>query len=101
MATSRRRPGGRLGAGLVDVPPVAVVDPAAAVMALPEVPESARFCGFCGGEVGRGRAGRPGAAAGTCRRCRTPYSFAPALAAGELVAAQYRVVGCLGYGGLG
>ena len=87
--------------GLVAVPQVAVVDPAAAVMAVPEVPEPVRFCAYCGGEVGRGRDGRPGPVAGACEECRLPYSFAPGLAAGDLVADQYRVVGCLAYGGLG
>jgi serine/threonine-protein kinase PknG len=89
------------GAGLVEVPPVAVVDPAAAVMAVPEVAEAARFCAFCGGEVGRGGGRRPGPVAGFCGRCRLPYSFAPSLSRGDLVAGQYRIVGCLAYGGLG
>jgi len=101
VAASRRRPGGRLGAGLVEVPPVAVVDPAAAVLAVSEVPEPARFCGCCGGEVGRGAGGRPGALTGRCRECQTPYSFAQCLAPGTPVAGQYHVVGCLAHGGLG
>jgi serine/threonine-protein kinase PknG len=85
----------------VDLPHVAVLDPAAAVMAVPEVPEADRFCSFCGGEVGRSGPGRPGALAGACAECRTPYSFAPSLRAGDLVAGQYRIAGCLAYGGLG
>jgi len=93
--------GGRPGAGLVELPDVAVVDPAAAVMAVPEVPEAARYCSFCGSEVGRGAVGRPGPLAGACRQCRTPFSFSPGLGAGDLVAGQYCVVGCLAYGGLG
>jgi serine/threonine-protein kinase PknG len=83
------------------VPAVAVVDPAAAVMPAPEVPERARFCGFCGSEVGRGRAGAPGSATGTCAECRQAFSFAPGLCRDDLVGGQYRVVGCLAYGGLG
>jgi serine/threonine-protein kinase PknG len=85
----------------VDLPDVAVVDPAAAVMAVPEVPEAGRFCSFCGAEVGRGGPGRPGSPAGSCGRCRAPYSFAPGLHSDDLVAGQYRIVGCLAYGGLG
>src|SRR5882724_5871778 len=100
MLTSSRGEG-RLGAGLVDVPQVAVVDPAAAVMAVAEVPEPARSCAYCGAEVGRGYGGRPGLATGACGRCRQPYSFVPALCGGDLVAGQYRIFGCLAYGGLG
>jgi serine/threonine-protein kinase PknG len=85
----------------VDLPDVAVVDPAAAVMAVPEVPEAGRFCSFCGAEVGRGGPGRPGSPAGSCGQCRAPYSFAPGLHGEDLVAGQYRIVGCLAYGGLG
>jgi serine/threonine-protein kinase PknG len=85
----------------VDLPDVAVVDPAAAVMSVPEVPEAGRFCSFCGGEVGRGAAGRAGPLAGSCVQCRMPYSFSPGLRRGDLVSGQYRIVGCLAYGGLG
>jgi serine/threonine-protein kinase PknG len=38
---------------------------------------------------------------GFCSKCRLPYSFVPALTANDLVAGQYRVLGCLAYGGLG
>ena len=85
----------------MDLPDVAVVDPAAAVMPVPEVPEAGRFCSFCGGEVGRGGPGRPGPVRGSCAECRTPFSFSPGLRRGDLVAGQYRIVGCLAYGGLG
>src|SRR5215467_6493580 len=77
------------------------MDPAAAVMPAPEVPESDRFCGFCGSEVGRGDGGAQGPVAGTCADCRQPFSFAPGLCGGDLVGGQYRVTGCLAYGGLG
>jgi serine/threonine-protein kinase PknG len=80
---------------------VEVVDPAAAIMARPEVPEAHRFCSRCDTEVGRGSSGRPGPVAGRCRTCRQPFSFVPNLCTGELVAEQYRIVGCLAYGGLG
>ena len=91
----------RLGAGLVEVPPVPRRDPAQAVMADPEVAESRRFCGRCGSAVGRGRAGQPGRSEGFCRRCGAAFSFTPKLLAGDVVAEQYEVVGCLAHGGLG
>ena len=91
----------RLGAGLVEVPPVPFRDPAEAVMTDPSVPERRRFCGRCDEPVGRSRDGAPGRAAGFCRKCGTPFSFEPKLRAGELVAGQYEVVGCLAHGGMG
>jgi serine/threonine-protein kinase PknG len=90
-----------LGAGLVEVPPVARRDPARAVMSDPVVAEQRRFCGRCGSPVGRGRDGAPGRAEGFCRHCGAPFSFTPKLRAGDVVAEQYEVVGCLAHGGLG
>ena len=98
---SSRSSRGSLGAGLIEIPPVPARDPATAVLANPQVPESKRFCGSCEQPVGRGRDGRPGLAQGFCPRCGTPFSFTPKLAAGELVAGQYEVLGCLAHGGLG
>jgi serine/threonine-protein kinase PknG len=98
---SGRSSRGRLGAGLVEVPPVEALDPAAAVLADPRVPESRRFCGNCGQLVGQSRDGRPGLTEGFCPNCRTRYSFSPKLVPGELVAGQYVVLGCLAHGGLG
>jgi serine/threonine-protein kinase PknG len=92
---------GRLGAGLVEIPPVPYRDPASAVLADPRVPENRRFCSGCGQPVGRERDGRPGLAEGFCRNCGTQYSFSPKLERGELVAGQYEVLGCLAHGGLG
>ncbi|MDQ2727641.1 MAG: serine/threonine-protein kinase PknG [Actinomycetota bacterium] len=92
---------GSLGAGLVDVPPVPYRDPATVVMANPEVPERKRFCGSCAKEVGRGRGGKQGRPEGFCPHCGQPFSFAPKLHPGTTVAGQYRVVGCLAFGGLG
>jgi serine/threonine-protein kinase PknG len=94
---------GRLGAGLVSVPPIPRPDPAAAVLADPRVPEHKRFCGRgeCGAPVGRGRGGRPGRTEGFCTACGQPYSFTPKLRAGDVVHGQYEVVGCLAHGGLG
>ena len=98
-ATGSRR--GQLGAGLVDVPPVRASDPAAAVMADPQVQESKRFCGICDEPVGRGSAGTAGRVEGFCKNCGAPFSFLPRLRPGELVANQYEVLGCLAHGGLG
>jgi serine/threonine-protein kinase PknG len=91
----------RLGAGLVEIPPVPSRDPADAVMADPTVPESRRFCARCDEPVGRGRDGAPGRTVGFCRKCGTPFSFEPKLRPGDLVAGQYDVVGCLAHGGMG
>ncbi len=91
----------RLGAGLVEVPPVPVSDPTDAVLADPRVAETRRFCGRCGGPVGRSHGGAPGRAEGFCRHCGAPFSFTPKLRAGDVVAEQYEVVGCLAHGGLG
>ncbi|MFD3508806.1 tetratricopeptide repeat protein [Nocardia sp. NPDC058666] len=92
---------GRLGAGLVEVPPVPRVDPATAVLDDPQVPESDRFCGKCEKPVGRGQAGAPGRTSGFCPHCGTRYSFVPRLRAGDLVGGQYQVAGALAHGGLG
>jgi serine/threonine-protein kinase PknG len=100
-ASSRTVSRTRIGAGLVSVPPMPTLDPTAAMMVHPEVAETRRFCSDCGAEVGRGRDGRPGRVTGFCTKCRHPYSFAPTLLRGDLVAGQYRITGCLAYGGLG
>jgi serine/threonine-protein kinase PknG len=100
-SSSGRSGRGRLGAGLVEVPPVPYVDPSSAVLADPRVPESRRFCGHCGQRVGQSRDGRPGMTEGFCPNCRTRYSFSPKLVPAELVAGQYEVLGCLAHGGLG
>ena len=102
-ATTRTRPSGRsrLGAGLVEIPSIESRDPAAAVLAEPSVPESRRFCGRCDAPVGRARDGEPGRPEGFCRKCGAPFSFAPKLLAGDVVAGQYEVAGCLAHGGMG
>ena len=91
----------RFGAGLVDVLPVPVRDPATAVMANPMVAEHRRFCGRCDEPVGRTRDGNPGRTEGFCRTCGAPFSFVATLSPGDLIAGQYEVVGCLAHGGLG
>jgi serine/threonine-protein kinase PknG len=65
------------------------------------VPESRRFCARCDEPVGRGRDGEPGRTTGFCRKCGAAFSFEPKLGAGELVAGQYEVVGCIAHGGMG
>lgn len=91
----------RLGAGLVEVPRVPYRDPASAIMVNPEVAESKRFCGNCGTPVGRGTGGQPGSPDGTCQQCGTRFSFRPKLLAGDVLAGQYEVLGCIAYGGVG
>jgi serine/threonine-protein kinase PknG len=91
----------RLGAGITSVPAAPVADARSAVMSVAEVAEEKRFCPSCGAPVGRGRGGKPGKTEGFCPTCRTPFSFTPKLAPGDLVGGQYRVVGCLAHGGLG
>ncbi|MFF4192331.1 tetratricopeptide repeat protein [Nonomuraea sp. NPDC001831] len=102
VSSSGRSRAGVLG-GIADLPSVPYRDPATAVMADPQVPEEKRFCAnpACGEPVGRSRQGRPGLTEGFCPHCRTPYSFTPKLAKDDMVAGQYRVLGCLAHGGLG
>jgi serine/threonine-protein kinase PknG len=94
---------GKLGAGLVQVPPIPRPDPRSMVLDRAEVPERKRFCSRsdCGAPVGRARGDRPGRTEGFCTKCGHPYSFVPKLAAGDVVHGQYEVVGCLAHGGLG
>jgi serine/threonine-protein kinase PknG len=99
--TRRTTPRRRLGAGLVEIPATPYRDPATAVLENPGVDEARRFCGGCGEPVGRSRDGAPGRPDGFCRSCGARFSFAPKLAAGDLVAGQYEVVGCLAHGGMG
>ncbi|MFL6144144.1 MAG: tetratricopeptide repeat protein [Labedaea sp.] len=98
---SRTTGRGRLGAGLVEVPVVAVKDPASAVLTDPVVAENKRFCNNCGAEVGRGTDGEPGEAEGECGKCGTSFNFRPRLHRGDLVGGQYEVLGSIAYGGLG
>ena len=86
-----------------EIPPVPRVDPRSALLHDPQVAEHERFCRHGGAPhpVGRSRGGRPGATRGFCPQDGTPYSFAPPLAAGTLVAGQYEVQGALAHGGLG
>ncbi len=100
-SSSKRMRTARLGGGVTTVPPAPEIDAAKAVLHDPMVPEDKRFCPKCGEPVGRGRDGQPGRVSGFCANCRQPFSFEPKLAAGDLVAGQYEVAGCLAHGGLG
>jgi len=98
---SQRMRTARLGAGLTTIPPVPTIDASAALMKNPVVPEDKRYCSTCGTAVGRTHDGRPGRTTGFCPKCRQAFSFDPKLVAGDLVAGQYEVAGCLAHGGLG
>jgi serine/threonine-protein kinase PknG len=100
LGTARTR-SSRLGAGITSIPPAPVPDPRSVIMANPQVAEEKRFCAKCGAPVGRSRDGRPGRTQGFCPKCRTEFSYAPKLSAGDLVGGQYEVVGPLAHGGLG
>ena len=101
-AGSGRSSRGRLGAGLVEVPPVPARDPAEAVLPDPKVPENKRFCGNCG-QLCRPVARRPPRPHGrVLPALRRPLLVhAEASSPGELVAGQYEVLGCIAHGGLG
>ena len=94
---------GRLGAGVVAIPPVPKGDPAASILPNPQVPERHRFCGnpLCNKEVGRRSEEGPGGTQGFCTQCGRRYSFVPRLSRGEVVGGQYEVQGCIAHGGLG
>ena len=98
---SQRLRSARLGAGLTRVPPAPEVDASKAIMVNPQVPEDKRTCPNCGVPVGRAKDGRPGRTEGFCANCGNAYSFTPKLKAGDVVANQYEVAGCLAHGGLG
>ncbi len=98
---SQRLRSARLGAGLTVIPAVPLVDASKVIMKNPEVAEDKRNCANCGGPVGRSQGGRPGRTEGFCPACGQEFSFTPKLKAGDLVAGQYEVAGCLAHGGLG
>ena len=98
---SRSTGRGGLGLGLVEIPQVEYRDPAEAILTDPQVPERKRYCSKCSAPVGRSRDGRPGRISGFCAKCGGGYDFAPKLVAGDLIAGQYEVLGCLAHGGLG
>ncbi|MCV7031225.1 serine/threonine-protein kinase PknG [Mycobacterium sherrisii] len=101
VATRVLPPTRQLGGGLVEIPRERDIDPLEALMTNPVVPESKRFCWNCGKPVGRTGTEGKGASEGKCPSCGSPYSFLPQLNAGDIVANQYEVKGCIAHGGLG
>lgn len=91
----------RLGAGLVELPKIADIEPADAVLAHPVIAERKRNCWRCGKPIGRTIGPGKGDLAGTCPHCGARYSFVPGLARGTLVADQYEITGAIAHGGLG
>ncbi|MEE9243814.1 MAG: serine/threonine protein kinase, partial [Mycobacterium sp.] len=91
----------RLGGGLVVIPRVPDVDPLTALMTDPVVAESKRFCWNCGQPVGRSSQDGQALSEGWCPHCGSAYSFLPQLSAGDIVADQYEIKGCIAHGGLG
>lgn len=91
----------RLAEGLIEVPMVEHTDPATAILTDPAVAEGKRFCASCSEPVGRATASGPGPVRGACGKCGATFDFTPMLGAGDLVAGQYEVRGCLTHGGLG
>jgi serine/threonine protein kinase/Tfp pilus assembly protein PilF len=57
-------------------------------------PTASRFCGACGARL-------PGAGGGSLLDTRAIKAHKPALAAGDIFAGKYRIVGSLGKGGMG
>src|ERR1700683_782272 len=109
MWTDGRSPGGsgtpappapvrRLGGGLVEIPRVPDIDPLEALMTNPVVPESKRFCWNCGRPGGRSTPEDKGASECWCPHCGSPYTFLPQLRAGDIIANQYEVKGCIAHG---
>ncbi len=70
-------------------------------MSNPVVAESKRFCWNCGKPVGRSTADGKALSEGWCPHCGSAYSFLPQLSAGDMVADQYEIKGCVAHGGLG
>jgi serine/threonine-protein kinase PknG len=100
-ASAQDHDSGRIGAGLTRVPPAPAIDPAKAVLPRPEVPLNQRVCSRCGAKVGQGAQSVDSRSEGFCPSCGAPYSFTVKLAAGDLVAGQYEVIGALAHGGMG
>ncbi|WP_067699433.1 serine/threonine-protein kinase [Actinoplanes awajinensis] len=91
----------RFGSGLVEITPIAKVDPSSTLMADPQVPESKRYCAKCNNPVGRSHGDRPGRTSGFCPSCGEAFNFTPKLVKGDVVGGQYEVAGALAHGGLG
>ncbi|MGW5443169.1 tetratricopeptide repeat protein [Streptomyces asiaticus] len=91
------------GEGLLDLPRVELPSLRDLVMDDPHPPSRGQTCGWegCDEIVGAPYAGQSALSRGYCPRCRHPFDFTPRLSPGDLLGDQYRVIGCVGYGGLG
>ncbi|MBL1113942.1 protein kinase [Streptomyces sp. 110] len=91
------------GDGLLDLPRVELPSLRDLVMDDPHPPSRGQTCGWegCDAVVGAPYAGQSALSRGYCPRCRHPFDFTPRLSPGDLLGDQYRVIGCVGYGGLG
>ncbi|WP_261571044.1 serine/threonine-protein kinase [Frankia gtarii] len=98
-STSRSAPD-RLGAGLVRMPEIELPDPTSLLLTDPQLPQRLRRCARCDEPVGRSRGSQPALAEGFCAGCGQPYSFRPALQAGDRIG-QYEIAGALAHGGQG
>ncbi len=94
--TTSRRGSSRLRSGtpLVELPFMPPIDPTSAIMDSPIVPEDKRYCAGCDATIGRSLLGRPGRVVGYCSKCRTPFSFVPALASAWAGSTWLRTSGC-------
>ncbi|RNG16695.1 serine/threonine-protein kinase [Streptomyces botrytidirepellens] len=94
---------GPAGDGLLDLPHVELPSLTDLVLDDPRPPSRGQICGRPGCEetVGAPYNGEPALSAGFCPRCRHPFDFTPRLRPGDLLGDQYKVIGCVAYGGLG
>jgi serine/threonine-protein kinase PknG len=92
-----------LAGGLVELPPLPEPDPDSLVLP-PEkavVPEKRRICNGCDRAVGQRRGTQAGLTSGYCPSCGKPFSFVPALVAGDVLGGgRYEVIGPLEPGGV-
>ena len=100
---ARRFSLGDAGDGLLDLPRVELASLTDLVLDDPRPPSRGQICGRPGCEetVGAPYNGEPALSAGVCPRCRHPFDFTPRLRPGDLLGDQYKVIGCVAYGGLG
>ncbi|MEV0278491.1 tetratricopeptide repeat protein [Streptomyces sp. NPDC050610] len=91
------------GGSLLELPYVDLLSRESLVLDDPRPPARGQLCATegCGFVVGAPYAGQPGLTSGYCRNCRRPFDFTPQLRAGDLLGDQYRVVGCIAFGGMG
>ncbi|MFE7116886.1 tetratricopeptide repeat protein [Streptomyces sp. NPDC057654] len=91
------------GGSLLELPYVDLLSRESLVLDDPRPPARGQVCANegCGFVVGAPYAGQPALTSGYCRNCRHPFDFTPQLRAGDLLGDQYRVVGCIAFGGMG